>query len=374
MNLRPLPPARFLSRPLAALLLALMAHPALAFELLWSGHDKEAPPMPPRPVVSMILEDIPSERPSYPGVVVAGVDVDLGFSTLGRLSSRPVDVGDKVKTGDVLAELTPDDLQDNVRAARAALSTAEVTLETARTAEARVRDLVTRKVATQAQLEQADRSLKSAEAGLDQARSELARAEDAEGFARLAAPFDGVVSAVYENAGAVVDAGTPVLKLSDDVTREAVIDLPESAVVGQPVGTEVTIWLESDPRTVSSGRVNRIEPLADTATRTRRLHLTMDDAADFRLNALIRAQRADAPGAVLTLPSVAIAGTEAAPTVWVVTRDGDSATVSERPVTIAGVIDRATQIASGITAGEEIVIRGVHSLTEGQAVGRRVQP
>lgn len=359
---------------LVALLIALAGHPAAAFDLPWQGRKAQAPPMPPRPVVSVILHDLPSERPSYPGVVMAGIEVDLGFSTLGRLSSRPVDVGDKVKTGDVLAELTPDDLQDNVRAARAALSTAEVTLETARTAEARVRDLVMRRVAPQAQLEQAERSLKSAEAGLDQARSELARAEDAEGFARLAAPFDGVVSAVFENAGAVVSAGTPVVKLSDDVMREAVIDLPESAVSGQPIGTEVTIWLESDPTTVTSGRVNRIDPLADVATRTRRLHLTMDDAADFRLNALIRAQRADEPGTVLTVPAAAIAGTEAAPTVWVVTRDGGSATVSERPVSITAIIGREAQIASGITAGEEVVIRGVHSLTEGQAVGRRVEP
>lgn len=363
------------SGPLGLLFLVLVVGPVSAFDLPWSGGDKaKAPQMPPRPVVSMIVEDIPSERPSFPGVVVAGVEVDLGFSTLGRLSSRPGDVGDRVKTGDVLAELTPDDLQDNVRAARAALETAEVTLETARTTDARVRDLVKRKVAPQTQLEQAERSLKSAEAGLEQAKSELARAEDAEGFARLAAPFDGVISAVYANAGAVVDAGTPVLKLSDDVTSEAVIDLPESAVVGQPVGTEVTIWLESDPHTFSSGRVSRIDPLADTATRTRRLHLTLDDSSNFRLNALIRAQRADAPGAVLSIPQVAIAGSDQSPTVWVVTRDGETATVAERPVQIAATIGREAQIASGIEAGEEIVIRGVHSLTEGQAVGRRVEP
>lgn len=361
-------------RPLAALLITLAAQPAAAFDLPWSNHPEEAPVLPPRPVVSMILQDLPSERPSYPGVVVAGVEVDLGFSTLGRLSARPVDVGDKVKTGDILAELTPDDLQDNVRAARAAVKTAEVTLQTAQTTEARVRDLHDRKVATQAELEQAERGLRAAEAGLDQAQSELVRAEDAEGFARLAAPFDGVVSSVYENAGAVVDAGTPVLKLSDDVTREAVIDLPESAVVGQPVGTEVTIWLESDPGTVSSGRVTRIEPLADAATRTRRLHLTMDNAGDFRLNALVRAQRADAPGAVLTLPLTAIAGSEDAPAVWVVTRDGDKATVSERAVTIAAKIGQQVQIATGIQPGEEVVIRGVHSLSEGQNVGRKVEP
>lgn len=100
----------------------------------------------------------------------------------------------------------------------------------------------------------------------------------------------------------------------------------------------------------------------------------MDDGADFRLNALIRAQRADSAGLILTLPAEALAGTEAAPTVWVVTRDGDAAHVAERAVTLAANIDGQAQIASGIKAGEEIVIRGVHSLTEGQAVGRRVEP
>ena len=356
---------------LAALAIPL---PVAAFELPWAGHAETPDNGPPRPVVSTILRDIPSERRSFPGVVVAGTEVRLGFQTLGTLSARPVDVGDRVATGDVLAELKPDDLQDNVRAARAAVENAEVTLETAQVAAKRADDLFNRRVASKAQLEQAERSLKLAEAGLDQARSELLRAEDAEGFARLAAPFNGVVSAVFENAGAVVSAGTPVLTLSDVDSLEAVIDLPESAVVGQPVGTEVSIWLESDPETATTGRVNRIDPLADTATRTRRLHLTMDNAAEFRLNALIRAQRADAPGAVLTLPAVAIAGSDVAPTVWVVTREGEAAHVNEHRVTIAAFVDGQAQIISGISAGDEVVIRGVHSLSEGQPVGRRVDP
>lgn len=355
-------------------LLLVAPHSAQAFQLPWASHDEPQADLPPRPVVSEIVQDIPSERRSFPGVVVAATEVDLGFQTLGRLSSRPVDVGDKVETGDILAELTPDDLQDNVRAARAAVDTSEVTLETAETAANRVRDLEARNVATKAQLEQAERSLSAARAGLDQARSELLRAEDAEGFARLAAPFDGIVSAVLENPGAVVAAGTPILTLSDEGTKEAVIDLPESIIVGQPVGTEVSVWLESDPDTATSGHVSRIDPLADAATRTRRLHLTMDDAAEFRLNALIRAQRADEPGTVLTLPAVAIAGSEEKPAVWVVTRQGDAASVSERAVSVVAIVDGQAQIASGVEPGEEIVIRGVHSLTEGQAVGRRVEP
>lgn len=362
------------SAPIWPLLVLALAAPAAAFDLPWKHRAEAAPEMPPRPVVSVVMADMPSELRSFPGVVVAGTEVQLGFQTLGRLSSRPVDVGDHVMEGGVLAEQAPDDLQDNVRAARSAVDAAEVTLETARATAERTRDLAARNVATRAQLEQAERGLKSAEAGLTQAQSELARAADAEGFARLLAPFDGVVSAVMENPGAVVGSGTPVLTLSDVNTREAVIDLPEAVVSTMPVGTQVDIWLESDEETRTPGRVSRIEPLADAATRTRRLHLSMDNPTDFRLGALIRAQHGGPRSNFLTLPEVAIAGTKDAPAVWIVRRDGAAATVSMRAVTLGLRLNGLVEVSKGLAAGEEVVIRGVNSLTEGQAVGGRVEP
>ena len=358
---------------LLPVLWALLAAPAAAFELPWGNRDEPAP-MPPRPVVSVVMTDLPSELRSFPGVVVAGTEVQLGFQTLGRLSARPVDVGDHVLTGALLAELTPDDLQDNVRAARAALDAAQVTLETTQATAERTRDLAARNVASRAVLEQAERGLKSAEAGLTQAQSELLRATDAEGFARLLAPFDGVVSAVMENPGAVVGSGTPVLTLSDVNSREAVIDLPEAVLSAMPVDTQVEIWLESDTRTRSTGRVSRIEPLADAATRTRRLHLAMDDPTNFRLGALIRAQHGGPRSNFLTLPESAIAGTPEAPSVWIVTRQGDGATVAARAVTLGLRLNGLVEVSDGLAVGEEVVIRGVHSLTEGQAVGERVEP
>ncbi|WBU56750.1 efflux RND transporter periplasmic adaptor subunit [Paracoccus sediminicola] len=363
-----------------ALLAAIFAAsaPVSALDLHWGqGDDDDAATHedePPRPVVSVVVEDLPSQRRSFPGVVIAVSDVDLGFQTLGRLSGRPVDVGDRVDAGDILAELTPDDLQDNVRAAEAAVETATVTLQTAQITATRTRDLAQRNVASTAQLEQAERGLKSAEARLREARSELARAQDAEEFARLTAPFDGVVSAVFENAGAVVDAGTPVLTLSDIDSREAVIDLPEVALSALPKGTEMTIWLESDPERRSTATVTRIDPMADAATRTRRLHLKIADEADFRLNALIRAQRAGQAGTLLSVPVTALSGDGEDVAVWVVSRSGDMATVSRRAVETGIRMSGYVEITSGLIPGEEVVIRGVNSLTDGQAVGRPVRP
>ncbi|MFD1796679.1 efflux RND transporter periplasmic adaptor subunit [Paracoccus aurantiacus] len=349
--------------------------PAAAIELPWTAKQEEAPELPPRPVVTAIASDLPSALRSFPGVVEAGTEVELGFQTLGRLSMRPVDVGDDVETGDLLAELTPDDLQDNVRAARSAVDAAEVTLETAQATAERTRDLAKRSVATRAQLEQAERGLKAAEAGLAQAQSELARAEDAEGFARLLAPFSGVISAVSETPGAVVSAGTPIVTLSDVNTREAVIDLPEAVLSAMPVGTDVDIWLESDDRTRSTGQIIRIEAVADAATRTRRVHMSMDNPDNFRLGSLIRAQRGGERDMLLALPDSAIAGTKEDPRIWIVSRQPDgSATVELRPVTIGLRVNGLAAVASGLKVGEEVVVRGVHSLKDGQAVGERVEP
>ncbi|SDD97228.1 RND family efflux transporter, MFP subunit [Paracoccus isoporae] len=354
---------------------ALAAPAAQAIELPWSGGEEATATAPViRPVVSIVVADHPSQRRSFAGVVAAATEVQLGFQTLGRLSARPVDVGETVKTGALLAELAPDDLQDNVRAARAAVETAEVTQETASLTAERVRGLARRNVASTARLEQAERELKSAEAGLRQARSELARAEDAEGFARLMAPFDGVVSAVFENPGAVVGAGTPVLTLSDESTREAMIDLPEVALSTMPVGTDMTIWLEADPDTRVSGQIERVEPLADAATRTRRVHVAMDDSTSFRLNSLIRAQRAGDAGSALSVPEPALTGTGDAVAVWVIHRQDGAAQVEHRPVETGERFAGQVQILSGLSVGEEVVIRGVNSLQDGQPVGRRVRP
>ncbi len=361
--------------PLAAMLAWALVAPAMALELPWGKKaTDDHPPHAPRPVVSIIVTDLPSKLRSFPGVVMAGTEVDLGFQTLGRLSSRPVDVGDHVSTGELLAELTPDDLQDNVRAARAAVDAAQVTLETAQSTAERTRDLARRNVTTRAQLEQVERGLKSAEAGLAQAQSELIRAEDAEGFARLLAPFDGVVSAVAGTPGAVVGAGTPILTLSDVSTREAVIDLPEAVLSSLPVGTETEVWLESDERSRSTGRIRLIEPLADAATRTRRVYIELDDPSEFRLGALIRAQRGGVRETVLTLPEVAIAGTVEQPVIWIVEREGDSARVVAREVELGLRVIGLVQVVSGLSAGEEVVIRGVNSLVDGQAVGERIAP
>lgn len=358
----------------------LIAAPAAALDLpgwlrLGETAKSAAPvPEPVRPVVSQIVQDRGTDDRSIPGIVASRTQVTMAFQTLGRMVSRPVDLGDRVEQGDLLATLASEDLAASTRAAEAALAAAEVQRDTARLALERATALAERNVASAAQLEQAQRAAAAAEAGAEQARSALVQARDAQGYARMTAPFAGAVSAVYETPGSVLGAGTPVLQLSADDGREAVIDLPESVLASLPENAVFTVWQGADPALQVRAVLDRIDPVADTATRTRRLYLTLPPDAAFRLGALVRARLGTAGEPALTIPSVALFDRDGVPHVWRVRRDGDPALVEAVAVSPAGNFDGAVLVRDGLAPGDEVVIRGVNSLRDGQAVGPSVRP
>ncbi|WCR10268.1 efflux RND transporter periplasmic adaptor subunit [Paracoccus stylophorae] len=363
---------------LALLLAAALAlvGPASALELPdWLGFgDEPVVQADPRPVVTEIVEDRGEAWRWVPGTVQARTQVTMAFQTLGRMVSRDVDLGDMVEEGQVLAELSTEDMAATTRAAQAAVDAAQVQLRTARTTLERTQELARRNVASNAQLEQAQRAAALAEAAADQARSELVQAQDAESFATMTAPFAGVVSAVFETPGAVVDAGAPILQLSADDRLEAVIDLPESALGGLPDDAAFTVWQRTDADRQVPATLDRIEPLADRATRTRRLYLTLPADAPFRLGALIRARLGTAGEPALTVAPKAIFSRDGRDWVWRVLREGDTARVEAVQVRTGPEIQDRTLIRSGLSDGDEVVIRGVHSLEDGQPVGRGVEP
>lgn len=362
----------------AMLLLAALlgASPALALELPgWLAFGEAvSDPVAPRPVVTELVEDRGEASRWVPGAIASRNQVDMAFQTLGRMTARHVDLGDRVKAGDVLAELATEDLEASTRAASAALDAAEVQVTTADATLERTRALAGRNVASAAQLEQAQRAASAARAAAEQARSQLAQARNTQGYATMTAPFDGVISAVYETQGAVVNAGEPVLQLSSEDEREAVIDLPEQALVGLPPKAVFTVWQRNDPENEVAAELNRIDPLADTATRTRRLYLTLPPGTDLRLGALIRARLGSAGDPALTVAEAAVFESGGTPHVWRVLRTAEASHVEPVAIGTGPTLMGRVLVTEGLSLGEEVVIRGVHSLQPGQPVGRRVEP
>lgn len=364
-------------RPALLLALCLLTSaPASAFTLSFGRAEPQAAPVPPRPVVSEILEGgmTTATVRSIPGVIAAATEVQMAFQTLGRMIERPADTGDRVRAGELLARLDPEDLAASTRAAEAALASAEVDLTTARNAADRARSLAERNVASTAQLEQAERALSGARSAVEQARARLESARDAEGHALMTAPIDGVVTAVRAAPGAVVAAGDPVLTLSSEDALEARVDLTEAELAGVARGTEFLIARERDDAQPIRGHVDRISPVADAQTRTRRVYIGLPRDSGLRLGSLVLASRVMARTMRLTVPAAAVLSRPEGPAVWTVRRQGGTARVALQPVTTGERVGDRIEITKGLAPGAEVVTRGVHSLTDGQPVGRRVAP
>ncbi|KEJ96039.1 RND family efflux transporter, MFP subunit [Pseudosulfitobacter pseudonitzschiae] len=355
--------------PLVLTVLATLAAPAFASDELALVQDT------PRPVVSQVVNERAGYRNRFVGQVSARTETDLGFLLAGTLAERPVETGDLVTKGAVLARLDPEDLDADVRAAEAGVQVANAQLRAARDAENRARELLSRGTDSATRLEDAERGLTAAIAAVEQARAALAQAQDIRGFATLTAPQDGVIIQTNAEAGASVTAGEAVVVLAGTEMREITLDVIERDAAALNEGLLFDVALAANPNVTAQASLRRIDPVAAASTRTRRVHLTLQDPPDgFRLGALVHIAPATTARLDIILDASAILDPKGSPAVWTVTRaaDGATGTVHRTPVELGKQFGPRVRVTGGITAGDEIITKGIHSLKEGQTVGPSV--
>lgn len=347
----------------AVIFICMLALPAFA-----ETAQDQAQAATPRPVVSRIIAAQAADAASFVGVVAARTETDLGFPLDGTIAERRVETGDRIAAGDSLARLDTDDLDAQVRAAKAGVDVATARLRSAQSETDRSSALKTRGADSANRLDDAERALTAAEAALEQAKATLAQAEDLRNLATLSAPQDGVILTTYADVGASVSAGQPVVRLAEAGGREVQIDMTEAAVAGLDETTPFTVTLLANSAVSAQARLRRIDPVAVASTRTRLVHLTLQDPPDgFRLGALVQVRLAGNSAQRVSLDASAILDADGAASVWVVDRTTN--TVSRRPVTLGEAFGTQVRIDDGLAAGEEVVLKGIHSLQEGQRVG-----
>ena len=328
----------------------------------------ETPP-PVRPVLSMVATVHTTDTLGpFIGSIQPRYKTDLGFRIFGRMVARFVDVGAAVTKGQEIAALDPAVQAQAVRSAEASLTNAEAQFANAQAEEARQKDLVLRSITPQAQYDLTKQNLETTTANLTRARAALRKAKDALGYARLDADFDGVITARYAEPGQVLTAGQKVVTLARPEVREAVIAVPDKLAEQLAHANDFTITVALDHITsMKAAGVRAIDPIADPNTRTRNVYLTLNDPpVIFRLGATVSVTFSRPVAAHVDLPATALLEKDGKTFVWVV--DPANSTVSQRAVTIESREGDRVVVTSGISAGERIVIAGVHSLTAGQVV------
>lgn len=334
----------------------------------------EARPEPVRLVrTTVVAATEGSATQEYAADIRARTETRLGFRVGGKLVTRPIEVGQRVRSGEVLARLDAEDLRLSQDAARAALQGAQVGFDLAQADFRRFKDLRDQGFISSAELDRREAALKSAAAQLEQARAQAAVQGNQAGHTVLTAPAPGVVVAVDAEPGAVLSAGTPVLRLAVDGPRDAVFAVPEDdlpgvrALLGRKAAVGVRLWAGGEALRAT---VREIAAAADPVTRTFTVKAELASAA-AQIGQTATAH-IDAPptAGVLALPLAAVREHQGRSAVWVVDPAGPK--VRLRPVVLGGALGNSVVVASGLAPGERVVTAGVHVLTEGQGV--RVQP
>ncbi len=127
------------------------------------------------------------------------------------------------------------------------------------------------------------------------------------GYTQLHAEFDGVVTATSGEIGQVVSAGQTVVTIARPEVRDVVVDVPQFAAQRLDIGSTFDIALQLDPKIRTTGVVREIAPEAETATRTRRTKISLQDAPPtFRLGSVVTASAIAASESQIMLPSSAL--------------------------------------------------------------------
>jgi RND family efflux transporter MFP subunit len=313
-------------------------------------------------------------------------EVDVHAKVAGYVQQMNVDVGDHVKTGDVLAMLEIPELEEDMRKADAAVLTAQQEVQSAQADFEETNQISTRLAAAakesagliaQQDLDTAAAKDRANAANLQAARQRVVEAQaNADrmrtmfDYSKITAPFDGVVTRRFADTGSLIQAGTasdtqsePVISLAELKKLRLEFPVPESAVSDVHVGDPVEVTVVSLGQTFSA-KVSRFAQKVDTSTRTMLTEADVDNP-DFRFTpgmyATVRLTLADKRNA-LAIP-IQCVSTGEKPTVMVVDPDHK---VEERPVTVGLETPSMAEILSGLGDNDNVVIGSRSSIQLGE--------
>lgn len=302
------------------------------------------------------------------GTVTAAPDADqlVIAPQPARIAELPKAEGDRVRAGDLLVRFDIPELVAEVAAKRGEVTRAEARLLNATAAQTRAHDLFDRGVAARKEVEDADRELADARAGVTESHATLAASQSSAGRSTVRARFDGVVAKRFHNPGDLVEAAAtdPVIRVVDPKRLEVTASVPipdvPNIVVGAAAelqhstgGTPIALKVISRPAAVDPG----------TASVPIRLAFATPDVAPIGTPIQVTIN-AEEHRSVVLVPTEAVIREADETAVFIA--NGDKA---ERRVVTVGLADDAhTEIVSGVKAGEPVIVKGQAGLPDGATI------
>lgn len=291
---------------------------------------------------------------TFSGVVEEKKNLIAAFMTGGKILSMKVKEGERVYKGQLLASLDDSDYQIGVNQLK--IQFEQMKAEKSRMDEMNARHNI------------APNDYEKFQAGYEQLKLQLEMAENKLGYTKLYAPSDGFISYRYMQPGELVDAGTPIYKISDDSRLEVSVDLP------------LALYLERNSIKSIYGNVPNlkesfplaIESFTPDADNNQLYHMklsipgnvTNDLTPGMNISVLVDIQNQSSEE--VKIPSRTVFDYNGNSYVWIYNHS--DSTITKKNVVVIGQPEDGKSLVSGITGDEEIVATGVKQLKEGEKV------
>jgi RND family efflux transporter MFP subunit len=318
--------------------------------------------------VTRPAKGVASEEVSLPGNIQPFTDAAIFARTSGYLKARYADIGSRVKSGQVLAEIDTPDIDQQLLQARADQASAKANAKLAQTTADRYQELIKTDSVSRQDYDNAAGSLEAKQAAVLSADANVKRLEALQKFRTIYAPFDGVITARNTDVGALIGATNPreLFHIATVNKLRIYVNVPQIYSGAVKAGTEASIQVQSLPGRTFTGRLTRTSQAIDPASRTLLAEIDLDNPGGVIL-----------PGSfaqvLLKLPTEAT--TFRLPVSTLIFRSEglriavvNKGTVSMKAVTLGRDFGSTVEIVSGLAGGESVVVNPPDSLADGQAV------
>ena len=370
----------------------------IAAAALWAGCGAEAPrkteatspaPVPVRAVVATPAAWAAGYEAT--GTVRARTSAVISAKVMGYVREVAVRVGDRVRAGQPLIVIDARDMDANYRRAQAgvqeaqaaipevdnAVAAAKAQLDLAQATFRRMQDLFEKKSISNQEYDEATARLKAAqaahrmvlakrsqlEAKIAGAEQERSGAEVMLGYARMVAPFAGMVTAKSVDPGSLTTPGAPLLTVEREGAFRLEAQVEESHLGSVKIGQAVTVTLET-PAAPVQGRVSEIVPAVDPGSRAYTVKIDLPALPQLRSGMFGRAVFVQGSRQVLAVPAAAVVERGQLVSVMVV-EDGVART---RLITAGEKRDGQVEVLSGLNPGEKVISPLAANLADGSRV------
>jgi len=283
----------------------------------------------------------------------------------GRITSVLADTGDRIETGQLLAETDTSTLLLQQRAAKAAVERLLVHIATGEKRVERLQTLSDKNLSSQTQLDDAREQLEAYRAEHKAAVAQLDIVEDSLTKSRIVAPLSGVIERRLISAGDFVSRGQALFEITRPERLQAWLPYPETVALEVRIGQTAEIHSPLTPGKVVTGTISELQPTIGSGSRAVMAIVNLEQPGELRPGATITGQVLveTRRGAVL-VPNLSVVRRPAGETVYVI--DGNRATA--HPVETGHPQGNLVEIVRGLDGGETVATDGAAFLTDGALV------